>query len=154
MDKDTLFDPRHLDSIAGSAVTLHHPKEKITPGNYKKYAVGQTGTKIIKREDLGTIEIVTVIGDEEAINSVRNRDATCLSEAYDCIVKPFHQHFKQFSRLCNHNSLVPLGRANKAKLHLDSSDSFLYGFHVDDSEVDRVILPTLQSIKFTPRSEV
>lgn len=117
---ETLFDEEHLQSIGGTTLTLGHPPEMVNPSNYKKYTVGSTGTQIIKRPDLGCVDIVTVICDEQAINLVRDGKITDLSMGYLCETELIEGNkFRQIKRICNHNALVEAGRAEGAKLHLD-----------------------------------
>lgn len=124
VSEDVLFEKAHLDSIGGSPITLNHPPAPITPKNYKQYAVGSTGTKIVAREDLGTVEIVTVIGDEEAIEAVKSKKTYNLSMGYTANTTLIKDNlYNQSERRCNHNALVVAGRAPDAKIHIDGVDN-------------------------------
>jgi hypothetical protein len=118
---EVLFDEEHLDSIGGAPLALTHPKDPITPNNYKQYAVGSTGTKVVARKDKGIVDIVTVVCDEEAINSVLTGKTRQLSMGYDAQLEPRADgKFNQTKRICNHNALVELARAGpEACLHMD-----------------------------------
>lgn len=118
---DVIFDRLHLDSIGGAPLTLGHPSEKVTPKNWKHYSVGATGTKVIARQDAGLIDVVFVVGDEGAIESVESGKTRELSMGYDCLTQPRSDgKFDQVKRICNHNAIVQFARAgHDAKLHLD-----------------------------------
>lgn len=121
--EECLFDEEGLASIAGCPLTLDHPPEDITPQNYMKYAVGSVSTQIIKKPDVGLVDIITVIGDEKAIRSIRDGKSD-LSLGYKAAVVPFETEekpnaYKQVKRIANHVSIVLEGRAEYARLHLD-----------------------------------
>ena len=117
----TLFDTEHLASIGGSPLTLEHPPDKVTPQNYKQFAIGSTGTKIIANHDDGLVDIVTIICEQEAIDSVLSGETRQLSMGYECEVSPRQDgKFTQVKRLCNHNAIVKYARAGDvASLHFD-----------------------------------
>lgn len=120
VSNDVLYETQHLDSIGGTTLTLGHPEEKVTPDNYKKYSVGATGTQIIKREDLGTLEVVTIVADRAAIDAIQKDGIKDLSMGYDCqIEKRSDGDYNQLNRICNHLAIVEKGRASKATLRLD-----------------------------------
>lgn len=118
---EAIFNPTHLDSIGGAPLTLGHPKEKVTPKNWKQYSIGAAGTKVIARQDSGLIDVLFIVADEEAIASIESGQTTELSMGYDCLTKERNDgRFDQIKRTCNHNSLVTIARAGReAKLHLD-----------------------------------
>lgn len=122
VDQKTLFDNDHLDSIGGAALTLGHPPDPVSPKNYKEYAVGSTGTQVFKNLPKKSIEIITIIGDEEAIKAVKEDGVRELSMGYTCEIERYEgkgNRYKQINRRCNHNALVRRARAKGAKLHLD-----------------------------------
>lgn len=134
VSEEALFDENHLKSIGNAPITLLHPKGIITPQTYKKDTVGSTGSHVFARKDLGTVEIITMIGDQAAITSVLDGVTTDLSEGYRCSTS--HRkgnEFDQLNRDCNHNALVPEGRADKARLHIDSSEDCLFGEYITDT---------------------
>ena len=118
---EVLFNVDHLESIAGSPLTLSHPVNPITPSNYKQFVVGSTGTKVVARADKGVVDIITVVCDQEAIDSVMSGKTRQLSMGYEADLEPRSDgKFNQIKRVCNHNALVELARAGpEACLHLD-----------------------------------
>jgi hypothetical protein len=124
---ETLFDPDHTDSIGGCAIAIDHPEEKIIPTNWRKYAVGVAGTTVVNRLDKGIIDVVIVVGDQEAIESIENGTTRQLSMGYDAKLMPRspqeENRYDQIKRDCNHIAIVELGRAGpEASLHMDAKD--------------------------------
>lgn len=68
--EDTLFDPASLASLAGAPVTLQHPPEMVTPGNYAKYAQGSVNGNP-KRDGDNLVVSLSVIGNE-ALHAVES----------------------------------------------------------------------------------
>lgn len=111
---EVLFDADHLDSVGLSPVTLGHPSVKVTPENYKDFAVGTTGNTVFAHHDKGLIEVVHLIGDKEAIEAVESGKIRQLSMGYDCQTKPRSDgRFDQVKRIGNHVALVELARGGK-----------------------------------------
>lgn len=127
----TLFDGDHLDSIGLAPLTLNHPSEKVTPENYKKYAVGTVGDRVIANHDKGIIEVIHLIGDKEAIEAVESGKAKQLSMGYDCQTKQREDgRYDQIKRIANHVSIVELARGGEELslqidgLHYDCCQGF------------------------------
>ena len=127
--EDTLFNPEHLDSIGGKPLTLEHPPNGVNPQNFKQYSVGLSGTKVTGRKDSGLIDIVLVVCDDIAIQSIIDGKTTELSMGYHAETLPRRDgNFTQIKRICNHIALTKKGRAGpEVALHLD-------GWHQVDKE--------------------
>jgi hypothetical protein len=120
VSEETLFDPEHLESIGGAVLTLGHPEVPVTPENYKQYAVGATGTKVMANVKQKAIDVVFIVNSIDAINAI-NSGTRELSMGYKCEVKANPDGtFNQIKRICNHNAIVSEARCKGAKLHLDS----------------------------------
>lgn len=119
----TLFDQKHLDSIAGLPVTLFHPEEDVTPKNYKTYGVGFVGDRVIAVIDKGLVEVVFTICDQEAIAKVED-GINQLSMGYWADLVPHPEKsdtYIQTKRVGNHIALVDRARGGpQLKLNLDS----------------------------------
>lgn len=110
---DTLFDQEHLNSIAGLPATLFHPDEDVTPANYKKYAIGSVGDRVIANVEKELIEVVFTIGDSDAIKAVTEDGCKQLSMGYWATLEPHPTKpdtFIQTKRVGNHVALVDKAR--------------------------------------------
>lgn len=65
-----VFNIDSLRSYAHKPITNDHPKEAVTPANWRKYAVGQTADEILR--DGGFIRIPITIMDENAIKDIED----------------------------------------------------------------------------------
>lgn len=120
VSEETLFNPRHLDSIGGAVLTLGHPPEIVTPENYSTYAVGTTGTKIVADTVKKCVDVVFVVNSKEAITAIKEDGIKELSMGYKCkVVANPDGTFNQLNRVCNHNAIVSTARCKGASLHLD-----------------------------------
>lgn len=137
VSEEALFDKKHLDSLGIMPITLGHPEEQVTPDNYQKYSVGSTGSHVIAREDLGTVEIITVTCARKAIDAIKKDKIRDLSEGYKCqVVERGDGKYNQIKRIGNHGAIVDEGRAPLARLYYDG---FLVGNPVTDS-IDKPII--------------
>ena len=126
LTQDELFDEKWLDSIATATITSPHPPTKITPQNWRKYAVGMSGDRPIARVDRGLVEILFTVNDAEAIDAIESGRAREVSAGYDVeIHKDADGTLYQRNRRANHLAIVPKGRAGSTvRLHFDSDDDF------------------------------
>lgn len=125
---DELFRIDSLDTAGLAPVTLGHPPEgMVTPSNWKRYAVGASGSQILARRNDGLVDVVFLVGDEEAIDAVESGKAKEVSAGYSTLVERSDDGtLIQTNRKYNHFALVPRGRAGSAvRLHLDSADEDL-----------------------------
>jgi hypothetical protein len=123
--EDELFRADSLETAGLAPVTLNHPPEgMVTPKNWKKYAVGASGSKVTANRADGLVEVAFVIGDEDAINAVEQGKASEVSAGYQTQVEQRADgNFYQTNRVYNHLALVERGRAGPSvRLHLDSDD--------------------------------
>ncbi|HIK42168.1 DUF2213 domain-containing protein [Thermoleptolyngbya sp. M55_K2018_002] len=129
---DELFAPTWLDSIATAPVTLRHPPEPVTPANFKKYAVGMSGSKVIARQDAGLVDVLFTVADSEAIAAIKDGTAREVSAGYSVrIEKGDDGKLYQKDRYGNHLAIVPKGRAGESvRLHFDAADDDVL-FQVD-----------------------
>jgi hypothetical protein len=121
---EELFRQDSLETAAMAAVTLNHPPEGIvTPRTWKKYNVGASGSRVEARTDEGLVEVVYVIGDEEAIKAVQEGDVSEVSVGYQVTLDRREDGLYQTNRQYNHHALVPKGRAGASvRLHYDNAD--------------------------------
>jgi hypothetical protein len=121
---EELFRQDSLETAAMAAVTLNHPPEGIvTPRTWKKYNVGASGSRVEARMDEGLVEVVYVIGDEEAIKAVQEGDVSEVSVGYQVTLDRREDGLYQTNRQYNHHALVPKGRAGASvRLHYDNAD--------------------------------
>lgn len=118
---ETLFDQKHIDSTETASVTLFHPSGayNVTPETFSNYAQGMV-KKTIKDENSESLLTELLICGEKAIQAIKN-GITALSMGYTAKRKQIGENeFIQTERICNHISIVQKGRADKARLHLDS----------------------------------
>lgn len=127
---ETLFDQKHIDSTETASVTLFHPPgaSNVTPQTFSSYSQGMV-KRVIKDEGKEALLTDMIICGEKAIQAIKN-GITALSMGYTATRKQVGENeFIQTERICNHISIVQKGRADKAKLHLDSYD------HQYDNEI-------------------
>ena len=124
---DELFRTDSLDTAGLAPVTLGHPSEgMVTPANWKKYAVGASGSKVVANRADGLVDVVFVVGDEEAIAAIEGGKATEVSAGYSTLVEQRGDgRWYQTNRQYNHLALVEHGRAGPSvRLHLDDADDW------------------------------
>jgi len=124
---DELFREDSLETAGLAPVTLGHPPDgMVTPKTWKKYAVGASGSTVIANRVDGLVDVVFVIGDEEAIEAVESGRATEVSAGYSTLVEPRGDgKFYQTNRQYNHLAIVERGRAGPGvRLHLDAAEDW------------------------------
>jgi uncharacterized protein len=124
---EELFRTDSLDTAGLAPVTLGHPIEgMVTPANWKKYAVGASGSKVVANRADGMVDVVFVVGDEEAIAAIEGGKATEVSAGYSTLVEQRGDgRWYQTNRQYNHLALVERGRAGPSvRLHLDAVDDW------------------------------
>ena len=117
-----LFDEESLATATGKPVTfLHPPDGMVTKDNFRHYARGSTGTKIIRNDPFAVI--VATIHDSELIEVVKSGRAKQVSAGYSTnVVKGDDGKLYQTSRCYNHLAVVPYGRAGElVKVHYDDN---------------------------------
>lgn len=121
---EELFNADSLETAGLAPVTLGHPESGfVTPDNYKDFAVGASGSKVIARADEGLVDVVFVVGDRTAIEAIENNDSRQVSAGYTTEIVQRGDKFYQTKRRYNHLALVPQGRAgDSVKVHFDSDD--------------------------------
>ena len=76
-----VFADAAVHSYTHMPVTLDHPPESVTPANWKKYSVGETGDEVLR--DGGTVRVPMMLRDAQAIKTYRD-GMNQLSVGYDC----------------------------------------------------------------------
>jgi len=135
LDADELFRADSLKTAGLAPVTLGHPDEGfVTPKNWRKYAVGASGSTITANRQDGLVEVVFLVGDEDAIAAIKEKKATQVSAGYSTTVEQRSDgKFYQTNRQYNHLALVERGRAGPdVKVHFDGLDDF--AVQTDDSQ--------------------
>lgn len=61
--EDAVFSEDSLKTYVGKPVTLSHPKEAVTADNWKQYAVGQVGSKVVRNGEMVQVDIAVMDGD-------------------------------------------------------------------------------------------
>ena len=130
---DELFNEDSLNTAALAPVTLGHPPEGfVTPDRWRKYAVGASGSKIVAHRDSGLVDVVFVVGDEEAIAAIESGKARQVSAGYSTQVINRDGKLYQTNRTYDHLAIVERGRAGgDVCLHLDSADADDWAFQCD-----------------------
>jgi len=124
---DELFREDSLETAGLAPVTLGHPPDgMVTPKTWKKYAVGASGSTVIANRVDGLVDVVFVIGDEEAIEAVESGRATEVSAGYSTLVESRGDgRLYQTNRQYNHIAIVERGRAGpEVRLHIDAADDW------------------------------
>ena len=113
---EAVFDEKSLQSYAWKPVTDNHPKEFIDPNNWRDFAVGFTGDKVVRDGD--HIRVQLMINDQNVIDKIRGgkreismgyhqelrygQGKTADGETYDAVAFDFS---------INHLAIVDKGRA-------------------------------------------
>ncbi|MEL6224565.1 MAG: DUF2213 domain-containing protein [Cyanobacteria bacterium J06627_8] len=120
---DELFKPTSLETAGLAPVTLGHPEVgMVTPANWRKYSVGATGSKVEARKHDGLVDVVFVVGDEEAIAAIEEDGIREVSAGYTTELRSDGEKLYQTDRKYNHFALVKRGRAGETvRLHLDGA---------------------------------
>lgn len=133
---DELFNEKWLDSLANTTLTLGHPSERVTPENWKKYAVGSVGGVPIPNRSDGTLDFVHIINDAEAIAAVQDGTVQ-LSPGYDVEIHQDGGLFYQRNRIANHDAIVQVARGgNICSLHLDGVSDCAIQILPQDHRID------------------
>jgi hypothetical protein len=120
-----------LDSLEVAAVTLRHPREMVTPANFRSLNRGLMRKARYDEATRGQLAKI-VVQDAEQLDAIERGDGE-LSGGYHCTVDetpgttPDGQHYDaiQRGRVYNHVGLGPVGWARagaSASLHLDGGD--------------------------------
>lgn len=120
--EEELFNEESLATATGKPVTfLHPPDGMVTKDNFRHYARGSTGTKIIRNDPFAVI--IGTIHDSELIEVVKSGRAKQISAGYTTnVVKGDDGKLYQTSRCYNHFSVVPEGRAgSEVRVHYDDN---------------------------------
>lgn len=143
---DELFRQDSLESAGGAPVTLGHPDAgMVTPATYKKYAVGQAGDRVFARRDTGLVDVVFVVGDEEAVAAIKSGKARQVSAGYTTELVEREDGIYQTNRKYNHFALVPQGRAgDRVAVHMDAAEDFAVQVEPDGGEP---VVAEIQSTK-------
>ena len=134
---DELFREDSLETAGLAPVTLGHPPDgMVTPKTWKKYAVGASGSTVLANRVDGLVDVVFVIGDEEAIEAVESGKATEVSAGYSTLVEARGDgKFYQTNRQYNHLAIVERGRAGPGvRLHIDAADD--WAVMADEAELN------------------
>jgi hypothetical protein len=79
-----VFDTAAMASLAHRPITLDHPDDFVTAGNWKSLAVGDTGGKVVRDGDHISLDLALM--DQAAIDAVRTGKRQ-LSVGYSCILE-------------------------------------------------------------------
>lgn len=132
---EELFREDSLETAGLAPVTLNHPPDgMVSPKTWRKYAVGASGSTITANRVDGLVNVVFVIGDEEAIQAVESGDVREVSAGYSTLVEQRSDgKFYQTNRRYNHLALVERGRAGpEVRVHLDSAEDWAVMADDDD----------------------
>jgi Uncharacterized protein conserved in bacteria (DUF2213) len=104
VESSQLLNPISNSTLAGSDITIGHPKnEVINPSNYKKYSVGTCLGDLRFNDESNTYEVLCLIKDKLAIQGIT---LGLLVETSPCYIE-----FADFTRCYNHIALLPFGNA-------------------------------------------
>lgn len=68
--EDAVFNEDSFKTYAGKPVTMHHPPVPVNADNWKDYAVGQVGTKVVRNGDM--VQVDFSLMDSAAIQDVKD----------------------------------------------------------------------------------
>lgn len=114
---EEVFSEKTLASFENKPLTCEHPRENVTPDNYKDYSVGfvrdvrRGKTKDGQDVMLGNL----IVTDPDCIKDIENGVRTELSCGYDCDITE-GDHPEQKNIRGNHVALCEVGRAGIAKI--------------------------------------
>lgn len=89
---ETLHDPKYLETVARSVLTLEHPRSDgttphvVNPDNYAKHSVGDVDGDIVIIEDTGFVRIKMAARRRDALDAIR-RGVQELSPGYRCRIE-------------------------------------------------------------------
>ena len=126
VSEEVLFEKEHFVTLRGLVTVLDHSPEIVTPDNHMTYSRGNT-IEPFANKSKGTIEIDIRISERKAIDAV-TKDKTHLDTSMGYIStdiprKEGGNRWNQTKRRGYELALVTIGRASKAKLHVDKQDS-------------------------------
>lgn len=116
---DEIFRSDSLATFAHKPVTLDHPKIEVTPDNWRKEAVGNLGSEVVRDGEF--VRVPMVIMDGGAIKAIEDGTRE-ISMGYDCELVMqsgttddgrSYDAFQRNIRI-NHCAIVPAGRAGPA----------------------------------------
>ena len=157
---EVLFDPKHLDSLQGTTITLGHPNSvnrKVEPSTWHKYAVGIGSTQILPNKEKGIIDTISIIGDQRGIDAILKDGYRDLSEGYFAPTKlrtdskDGCRALNQLYREANHFAICQQGRAGNAKLHIDSKTEYVYQTGWDKKNEEQYFFINNNSTKTKPK---
>jgi len=149
---EEVFKKTALETFAGAAVTLNHPRADadgqrlVTAKTWKREAVGHLGENI--REDAGHVVADLYIRDEAVVKSVKNGDIRNVSCGYRVDYDatpgetPEGQKYDGVQRgiRSNHVALLPVGVSPRGgescSLRLDSNGDEITELKYDSMELD------------------
>jgi uncharacterized protein len=113
---EEVFSSAAMHSLAHRPITLTHPPEMVDAGNWKEYAVGQTGDEVTRDGDC--VRVPMVIMDSKAIEAYEQHGVKELSVGYSTDLKwesgrtPEGKLYdcKQTAIRGNHLAVVPAAR--------------------------------------------
>lgn len=141
----------HADSLAsmrGAAVTIGHPKDLVTPENFRALNVGGVGDDVRADGDLMAASVA--VNDATALAGVNSRDTIELSAGYTCDtdetpgVTPRGEPYDAIQRNIryNHVALLPAGAGRAGpdcRLRLDAASAIrvsMLKIRIDGIEYD------------------
>jgi hypothetical protein len=78
---DSVFHNDAVKTYTHLPMTFDHPSEPVTPANWKKYAIGDTGDEVLR--DGGTVRVPMMLRDAAAIKAFKD-GTNQLSVGYTC----------------------------------------------------------------------
>lgn len=149
---EEVFATSHQESVGQAVVTDGHPAVAVTPKNARQLQVGQADSQVTQ---VGDGLVVTLkITDEDTIKSIDSRQKTQISLGKNVRIdetsgiwrgvegnepaQPFDVIQREMTT--NHIAVLPHGRVQGARLHLDSGAAEM----VPDKEDDTMTTNTMQ----------
>ncbi len=158
--EEEVFSDASMASFKGVPVTIGHPKNFVSPDNYKDLAVGHVSDDV-RRGD-GTLDASIVIMAREAVDAIECDAVHDVSVGYSVEldetpgITPDGQRFDAIQRHIVANHLAILGRGQgrggpKVSLHLDSALSSVLPYNTTMSKVS---LPEVVTEVVVPATNV
>lgn len=134
-----VFAADSLRSFAGAPVTLDHPPESVTTDNWKKYAVGDTDTEVVR--DGEAVRVPFLLRDAAAISAVKSGKRE-ISMGYACDLAFEAGEFNgqaydavQRNIRINHLAIVDQARGGPT-LRIGDGERIVKKIMLDDLQVD------------------
>ena len=82
INKDSLFDPKSINSAVGKPICLNHPPSAITSKNYKQLSHGVTLQEYAEDSESGALVLAGIIHDSDVVEGILKGNYKYISAGY------------------------------------------------------------------------